>query len=114
MDIHDMIGTGTNNIGTQVVFLILVVGPVEEIIFRGYIYHILKEMTNKWVAGVLSSLLFGAWHLVNGNIFQGIITSLIGFVFVLNLILNKKANLWSVVIAHGVYDAMLLILATIL
>jgi membrane protease YdiL (CAAX protease family) len=109
-DIHNIVGTN-NRLIVPMLMDILIVGTIEEFIFRGYIFKIISELSNKWVGAILSSVLFGAWHLINGNIIQAILTTLIGLIFVLSLIVNKKANLLSVMVAHGFYDALLAVIA---
>jgi membrane protease YdiL (CAAX protease family) len=49
------------------IFLFIIVGFNEEILFRGYIFQSMIEGTNKIVAVVFFSLLFGAAHLANPN-----------------------------------------------
>lgn len=39
----------------------------EELLFRGVVFRILEERTGTWIALVLSSLVFGLVHLVNGG-----------------------------------------------
>jgi membrane protease YdiL (CAAX protease family) len=109
-DIHNIVGT-SNEIVVPIIMDILIIGTIEEFIFRGYILKVISELSNKWLGVIISSILFGAWHLINGNVYQALITTLIGFIFALCLILNKKANLLSVMAAHGVYDALLAVIA---
>ena len=40
-------------------------GAIEEIVFRGVLFRLVEEWGGTWFAVVLSSLLFGAGHLVN-------------------------------------------------
>jgi membrane protease YdiL (CAAX protease family) len=114
INIHDIIGDSSSNPTLIIIILLLIVAPSEELVFRGYYYQAIKEMSNPILAGILSSILFGLWHLVNGNIFQVLLTTIIGFIFSLSLILNKKTNIWSTIIAHGVYGSMLVVFSIIL
>lgn len=78
----------------------------EEIIFRGFIFHIFLKNFQLFQAIVFSSLLFGLWHLK--NIFflntyvlakQIIYTGLI-FGPIMALITHKTKNIWPGVILH--------------
>lgn len=60
----------------------------------------------KHFAPLIAGVLFGVWHIVNGNLFQVIITSVIGYLkyFI------KDRTLLSVSIGRGLYDFSLLLL----
>jgi membrane protease YdiL (CAAX protease family) len=91
----------------------LFVGFAEETLFRGYILNALFRLHMKKPAAILlSSLLFGAWHFIlSGNIFQVIVTAIIGVIFALPIVYVKKCTVLSTALAHGMYDALLSILA---
>ena len=79
-------------IGTMV--LMILVSVHEEVIVRGYLLNSLMSVTNKYFALLLSSILFGAMHLLNPNI------SIISFVnivlagFLLGISYLHSKNLW--------------------
>lgn len=84
---------------------IFAVALMEEVIFRGFIYKLLLDINGKeWFAIVVSSVLFGFFHIFNGNIFQVITTAFIGFVFCVCRNKIKGCTLLSLIIMHGVYD----------
>jgi membrane protease YdiL (CAAX protease family) len=90
---------------------IIFVGFAEETLFRGYILGAIKRISGSAVAAViLSSLLFGAFHIINGNLIQAVNTSLIGLIFAIPFVKAKNCSLLSVALAHGFYDALLDIL----
>lgn len=90
------------------VYCIAAVGLVEEVIFRGYIPHKLKQLKNsELLAGVVSSVLFGFFHIFGGNIVQVLITSVLGGMWYLCREKIKYCSLLSLIIAHGVYDALI-------
>jgi len=79
-------------IGTMV--LMILVSVHEEVIVRGYLLNSLMSVTNKYFALLLSSILFGAMHILNPNI------SIISFVnivlagFLLGISYLHSKNLW--------------------
>lgn len=87
-------------------YYILIIGPVEELIFRVYIQDSLICLLpkHKWMGVLLSSLLFGFWHLINGNIIQVLFTSIIGCVFGFTKYLIKECKYSGVSLGHGLYD----------
>ncbi len=88
------------------VFYIIFVGPVEELIFRGYIQELLAELLkkHKWLSAVIASALFGLWHIINGSFIQVLFTFAIGLVFGLSKYFIKNCTLISVSLGHGLYD----------
>jgi len=108
--------TGIGSIIYSIVFLIVFVGMGEEILFRGYFLERFKTLTGSvaW-AIILSSILFGAWHFPGGQDFlQVFITAMIGAILGFSMLKFKNCSTLSVVIAHGLYDVFLMVLAYIL
>ena len=99
----------------QFFYLTFSVSLTEEFIFRGYLYKNIKDVSkNKVIPIILTSLLFGLFHLFNGNIIQVIITSFIGLILVLCKEKIKNCSLLSLIIAHGLYDWLIVLLTAIL
>lgn len=90
------------------VFYIVFVGPVEELIFRGYAQELLVEILPKhrWLGAVIAAALFGLWHGVNGSLAQVIFTFAIGLFWGLMKYFFKNCTLVSTALGHGVYDFM--------
>ena len=115
----DMVGnityTQTWKFVYQFVYAILGVALAEELIFRGYIFNKLLEIKNsRWFAIIISSVLFGLFHIFNGNILQVIITAFLGFLFCIFREKIKGCTLISLIVAHGIYDAMIVLWVSIL
>ena len=89
-------------------YTIIGVALVEELIFRGYIFHKLLQLKdNKVFAILLSSGLFGLFHIFNGNLIQVLLTTIIGIIY---CILREKipsCTTLSLIVLHGVYDALI-------
>lgn len=105
-----------NHISTLVITLIaawLIGGLYEELVFRGFIQKSLQEATTKskhsfWISGILTSLLFGAYHWQQG-IF-GIIASGMGGIYWTWLFRRYRQNLWYPIVSHAFYYTVTLLL----
>ena len=107
------------------IIMILIIGTTEEVLFRGFLQKGLVRSLGKSWGIVITALIFSSIHLI------GIFTSLgspiifiISFLFnffpffaislLLGLLYNwRKENLIAVMITHGVYNALTIILAFI-
>jgi len=99
----------------QFIYAIFGVALAEELLFRGYIFHKLLEIKNsKWFAIITSSLLFGLFHMCNGSIIQLFMTAFLGFLFCIFREKIKECTLLSLIIAHGVYDALIVVWVSVL
>ena len=78
---------------------IVIVGPlVEEILFRGIIFHSLEKVTTlPWFAFVLSGVMFGIWH---GSFIQGVYTAMMGII--VGYFMKKSRSLFLVFFAHAI------------
>ena len=86
-------------------YMLIAVSFVEELIFRGYIFHQIKSFNNsKWLAIILSSIIFGFFHIFSGNIVQVIVTSLIGIMFCVLRDKIKHCSILSLIIIHGLHN----------
>jgi len=96
-------------------YFVVSVGAVEEIIFRGVIYQQLKQLFgNEWGAIIISSVLFGFFHMFTGNIVQIMMTTVIGFIFCMVRYKIKNCSLLSLILMHGTYDFLLLLYSSLL
>jgi membrane protease YdiL (CAAX protease family) len=99
----------------QFIYAIIGVALAEELIFRGYIFKKLLEIKNsKWFAIITSSVLFGLFHIFNRNFTQVFMTAFLGFLFCIFREKIKGCTLISLIIAHGMYDAMIVLWVSIL
>lgn len=90
----------------DLLFYLLIIGPVEEYIFRVYLQDTFVSFfeKNKWLGVVIASFLFGLWHIINGSIIQVLFTFLIGLVFGFAKYKIKDCGYPGVAFAHGLYD----------
>ncbi|RGF13787.1 CPBP family intramembrane metalloprotease [Blautia sp. AM16-16B] len=85
--------------GQPVGLMILVVGIIgpicEELMFRGIVFHRLKDWVKPQAAIVISALLFGIYH---GNVVQFFYATCMGVM--LAVIYDKTGTLWISIVAH--------------
>ena len=108
----------------QLVFLvatfIFVIGPVEEILFRGFAQEGLAARHSPWTAMIITALLFTAAHIaVIYNLFLLLQAAYLFLpYFVLSVVLctlsMKTKNLNLLIFVHGIYDSLLVIYAYVL
>ena len=107
---HSLVGAHTKyDLGTllfAIFFYFLVIGPVEELIFRVYYQETFISFFNKhkWIAVIIASAIFGLWHLINGSPLQVLFTFGIGLVFGFAKYFIKRFKYLGVSFAHGLYD----------
>lgn len=87
---------------------VVIMAPlVEELTFRGFIYTRLKQGMAKWIAVILTSLLFGVVH---GTIIWAMYT----FVFSLCLIyiFERTKSLWGCILFHMAFNLVGAVMST--
>ncbi len=95
----------------QFVYSIIGVALAEELVFRGYIFEkILVTGRSRITAIIGSSVLFGFFHVFSGDVLQIIVTFFMGILFCLFREKIKSCTLLSLIIAHGIYDGMIVLL----
>ncbi|MBU3191931.1 CPBP family intramembrane metalloprotease [Clostridium bowmanii] len=91
------------------------VAIVEEFFFRGYMFKKLMDIKNsKWFAIIISSIVFGLFHIFQGNIIQVFTTMMLGVMFCLFREKIKGCSTLSIIIAHGIYDALIVLCVALL
>lgn len=88
---------------------LFVIGPAEELLFRGVIQRYLREVTGPRVAITLASLPFALYHAGNYAAYPPLGIALgVAFIFVLSLgfgaLYEWTDTLWVPIAVHGLYD----------
>jgi len=89
----------------------LMVGFSEEVMFRGFLLSALRGVMGVWPAVILSSVVFGAIHVMNGFItgawegavVQATMAGMSGLAFAALCI--RTGSLWPGIVLHGLWDA---------
>ena len=84
-------------------FVIVSISPAicEEAVFRGVVMHSFDNGKNKWIAIVVTGLIFGAFH---GNIWRFVPTALLGIM--LGYIVYETDNMIYGALFHAINNAM--------
>lgn len=107
-------GINISNTPKEILMFMLImleVGFIEEILFRGFLYKVI-EKDNKKLAIIITSITFGIGHIVNllngvdliPTLIQIIYSIAIGYLFVKVLI--KSKSLWPCIITHSLLNAL--------
>ena len=93
----------------ELAFLILIIGPTEEIIYRVYYQETFKGFfkTHKWIGIIIASLVFGLSHIINGSLVQVAFTFGIGLIFGFAKEYIKDLHYPGISLTHGLYDFLL-------
>ncbi len=88
----------------------VVMAPVcEEVVYRGFIYNLLKRYSRRWMAILLSALMFSVIH---ASLAQTVALTIFGCVQC--ILYDKARSLWLPMTLHAVYNAITLILILLL
>ncbi|WP_226013229.1 CPBP family intramembrane glutamic endopeptidase [Halomicrobium salinisoli] len=110
--IEDMAATDPTLLLVLAVLSLVLVAPAEELLFRGAIQGRLRTVFGPVTAVAVASLVFGALHLTNytgrvGPIVAGaLLISVVGTVF--GALYELTGSLTVPIVAHGVYNAILM------
>lgn len=87
----------------EIVFM-AVVAFVEELLFRGYLLNNLMQSMNKWVALIVSAVLFGLFHISNPDVSIFAVANILiaGLLLGVNYIFTK--NLWFGIFFHFAWN----------
>jgi len=62
---YEVVGRGSVTVAIGLLGLTAAAAVTEELVFRGVVFRLLEERTGTWLALLVTSVLFGAIHLVN-------------------------------------------------
>lgn len=114
-EIIDRVQEDPVNLLYLIPFMIFFVGPAEELLLRGLVQGVIRDVTKVSVAIVLTSILFGLIHIpVAGGLGMGalgyvITTTMLSLI--LGYIYEREKTLLIPILAHGLYNSILLIFA---
>lgn len=95
----------------MIVVSLLIVGPIEELLFRGVVQGLLRKAFDAWPAILLASLIFGLIHFpaVQGTTEEALLYSGVAALLgvLLGYVYERTGNILVPAIAHGVYNATL-------
>jgi membrane protease YdiL (CAAX protease family) len=84
------------------VFSAVVVAPIaEEVIFRGFLYPVVKRYSEPWFAAIFTGCLFGVIHF---NLMSFPLLALMGIVLV--VLYEITGSLWVPIACHAAFNAL--------
>lgn len=98
-----------NNLYLVGILLLVLIGPAEEIFWRGYVQRTLGSKYGDWTAFILTTLVYTLVHIWSFNFMLIMAAMVCGAFWGLMFMFNKK-NLVSLVISHAVWDLSVFIL----
>ena len=98
-----------NNLYLVGVLLLILIGPAEEIFWRGYVQRTVGHKYGDWTAFILTTLVYTLVHVWSFNFMLIMAAMVCGAFWGLMFMFNKK-NLVSLVISHAVWDLSVFIL----
>ena len=93
----------TSDVGLLVAMAVtaVIIAPIaEELIFRGYLYPVVKRFTDRWFASIFSGVLFGVIHF---NVMGLPMLALMGII--LAVIYERSGSLWVPIGCHAAFNA---------
>ncbi len=101
-----------------VAFNTFLVGVSEEVMFRGVLFQALLENYKVWTAIIVTTVLFGAVHILNGfttgewgaATLQATAAGMSGLIFI--AIVIRTGSIWPAIIYHWLWDCMLFLMNT--
>jgi membrane protease YdiL (CAAX protease family) len=87
----------------NIVFVAVLAGVGEELLFRGMIQRILSRKYGRWTSILVTAALFSAMHLQFYGFFPRFLLGI-----VLGILFAYSGSLWVAILAHFFYDAMLI------
>ena len=94
-------------------FTVVPIGVVIAMIISLIIFEKIKRVAGKdIIAVIISSVFFGVFHFFSGNLVQMVMTACIGAFFCFCRLKIKNCSTLSLIIGHGVYDALITVFAS--
>lgn len=91
------------------ILLLILIGPAEEIFWRGYIQRKLGAKYGDWIAFFVTTLIYALVHIWSFN-FMLIMAALVCGAFWGLLFIYNKKNITALIISHAVWDVAVFVL----
>ena len=82
----------------------LLVAVTEELFFRGWLLSVLRIKLHPTLSVVITAFLFGLIHLITSGLVSFIFSTVLGLVFAFVKIKFKSCSVYSLILAHLLYD----------
>lgn len=99
--VSELMSTQNNQKRVTMIIAACVFAPIiEEVIFRGYLYPVIKRYTEPVIAAIFTGVIFGAIH---GQIWAVIPLSIFGIL--LALLYEKSGSIWTCILCHAMFNS---------
>ncbi len=86
-------------LGLMALAAVIIAPLCEEIVFRGYLYPVMKRFSGPWIAAICSGLIFAAAH---GSLAALLPLAIFGFV--LAVLYEKTGSIWAPMAVHFCFN----------
>ncbi|HSS75919.1 MAG TPA: VWA domain-containing protein [Thermoanaerobaculia bacterium] len=93
--------------------LFFIQAGIEELVVRGYVYHVLRERWRAGAAALGSSLLFSLLHAGNPDFNAVALVNIVLAGLILAALVERSGSLWGATAAHGVWNFAVACLASL-
>ena len=91
--------------------LVFIMGPAEEIFWRGFVQHKLIDKQGEWKGFIFATLIYAFVHIWSFN-FMLVMAALVGGAF-WGLMYRYNKNLVQIIVSHAVWDVLVFVLLPI-
>lgn len=91
-----------------IILLLLIIGPAEEVFWRGYVQDTLQELFGDNTGWIIASVIYGAVHLFALNLMLFIAALVCGLFW--GWIFKRYKSLWPGIISHALWDVTIFVL----
>ena len=91
-----------------ILILLLIIGPAEEIFWRGYVQDTLQEKLGDNTGWIIASVIYGAVHLFAVNLMLFIAALVCGFFW--GWVFKHYKSLWPGIFSHALWDITIFVL----
>jgi CAAX protease family protein len=88
--------------------LLLIIGPGEEIYWRGLVQRVMGERYGQWAGLALATTLYAGVHIITLNFMLVAASAVCGLFW--GLLYTWRKNLCTVIVSHAVWDVVVLVL----
>lgn len=90
----------------QTLYYFIIVAPVEEIIFRGFILENFNKSYSQNISIILTSFLFSIIHIYSGNIINIVMAFIISMLYCKVKLTRNNHSLYPCMVGHAINDSL--------
>ena len=116
-ELNGYVSIDAGNILFVGLYIIVFNSLMEEFFWRGFMFKELRGLTNSWIAHACTGIAFPAYHIMfccnwfSTAIIVLVITAMVGFTILMNLVFRKYKDLFSCWLIHVLVNTVQIIVA---